>query len=304
MLQTECHRAEWGCCPWCAGLQITDASSLADYMPSDVAPALGSGPAPALEDTTLPLPRQQPLGTAALSRTPPMHPHEQLVGVTQTPLPLSRQAMLPETDISSRGMSALMQHGVVDRQEAQDSGQKVPIGASLPLFTAQRASTSGQKRPAGGQSQLDEPQSSKRSRQTTLNNGLKGAPTVFKHMGRPSKEGQSAGSNRQTPSHSRPAFLHWPISRETPGCAGTAQHAKQYRAGVSPHEHVAQVLDLTQADEEPATGTRVDPHTGTPHVQPSASLSTGSGSKGRRKVMLQPQNASSPRETANLVDLT
>ena len=304
MLQTECHRAEWGCCSWFAGLQITDASSLADYMPSDVAPALGSGPAPALEDNTLPLPRQQPLGTAALSRTPPMHPHEQPVGVPQTPLPLSRQAMLPETDKSSRGTSALMQHGAVDRQGAQDSGQKVPIGASLPPFTAQRASISGQKRPTSGQLQLDEPQTNKRSRQTTLDDGIKGAPTVFEHMSRSSKEGQSAGSNRQTPSNSRPAFSHWPISRETPGCAGTAQHSKQYRAGVSPHKHIAQVLDLTQADEEPATSTEVDPHAGTPHVQPSASLSTGNSSKGRRKVMLQPQNASSPRETANLVDLT
>ena len=305
-------------------------------MPSD-APA--SGPAPALEDPTLPLPRQQPLGPAASSRTRLLQPQQQHAGVAQTPLEMPRQAMLSDTNTGSGGASAWLQHGVVDRQGPECSGQNMPTEAFLPPFStqkglasghkepsgasvppsstqkgfsgqkepfgasqvpvsAQKVSASGQKRPASGHFLLDGGQTSKHSRQITLDISLKGAPTAFGHTGR-SAEGQSAGSNRQTPSGSGPAPLHWSISRQTPGSAGAAQHAKQHRAGVSSHQKVAQVLDLTQIDEEPAAGPPTNPHAGSLLEPSSARLSTD-----RRTVFLQSHSVSSPRKTANMVDLT
>ena len=286
-------------------------------MPSD---ALAPSPAPALEEPTLPLPHQQPLGAAASSRTPLLQPQQPPAGVTQTLLEMPQQAMLSDADIGSRGASAWLQRGAIDRRGPEGSGQKVRTEASLPPFStqkgvasrqkepfgasqvpvsAQKVSASGQKRPASGHFLLDGPQTSKHSRQTTLDMRLKGAPTAFGHTGR-SAEGQSAGSNRQTPPGNGPAPLHWSISRQTPGSAGAAQHAKQHSAGVSPHDRVAQVLDLTQVeDEEPATSAQTDPHAGPPRVQPSAKSSTD-----RRTAFLQPPSVNSPTNTANIVDLT
>ena len=209
---------------------------------------------------------------------------------------------MPDTGTSFEGSCAWLQHGSVDRQAAQDSGQKLPFGASQFPASAQKATASGQKRPASGQL-LDGAQTSKHSRQTTLDTGLKGAPAAFRRMDR-SAEGQSAGSSRQTPAGSGLARLHWPISRQTPGRANAAQHARQCRADASPHKNVAQVLDLTQLDEEPATSAEMDPHTGLPHLQPSAKSGTGIVSADRRKAMLQSHIASSPRKPANVVDLT
>ena len=295
-------------------------------MPSDAAPGTGPAPAPApapaLEDpTTLPLPPLQTLGTAA-SRTP-LHSHQQPVGVTQTPLEASRQVKLPATDTGSGGAAAWLQHDALDRQRAQHNVKDVPSETSLPPFTAQKgfitgqkapfgasqapASTrkgtsSGQKRPASRQSLLDTAQPVKHSKQTTLDTGLKETLTAVGQRHR-SAEGQSAGSNRQTPSGLGLAPPRWSISKQTPGSTGAAQHAQ--RAGVSPHNNVAQVLDLTQVDEEPATSAQTDPHAGSepPHVQPSVRFTTGSISTDRRNS-LPSHNASSPRKTASVVDLT
>ena len=301
-------------CSWDVGLQITDASSFADYMPSD------SASAPVLHDPTLPPPCQQPLDARASSRTPLLHPQQQpgSTGASQTPVGMFGQATLPEAGSSGRFACA------VDGQGPRFSGQKVPIGTSqLPFSTqkgsadgqrlpigasqfpisTQKGAASGQKRPASGQPPDRGVEASKHSRQTTLDSGLKGVSAAFGHM-TGSAEGQPAGSSRQTPSSSELAPLHWSKSRQTPFGAGSGQHAKQHRAVASPYENVAQVLDLTQADNEPATTTEIDQHDGSPHVQPPARLSSGCDSKGRHKALLQPCSSNSPGQTANVVDLT
>lgn len=218
-------------------------------MPSEAASA--PGPAPALDNPTLPLHRQQPLRD--LSSTPLLSPQQQSAGVTQA------------------------------------------------LFSAKTGTASGQKRAASGHLLLDSAHASKHSKQATLDTGFRGAPTGHGQVGR-SAGGLSAGSSGRTPAGSGPAPLQKSSSRQTPSGPSAAQHAEQQRAHRSPH--VAQVLDLTQSDEEPATKTKMNPHTDSPQLQPLARLSTGSSGTSRHKALLHPYSSSSPKEVADVVDVT
>lgn len=171
-----------------------------------------------------------------------------------------------------------------------------PAGVTRALVSAKTGTASGQKRAASGQLLLDSAHASKHSRQTTLHTGFQGAHTWSGQVDR-SAAGLSAGSNGRTPAGSGPAPLQWSNSRQTPSGQIAAQHAEPHRAGESPH--VAQVLDLTQSDEEPSSDTK-----SSPHLQPSARLSTGGISASRHRAPLHPYSSSSPKKIANVLDVT
>lgn len=296
---------------FCAGLQITDASSFADYIPSEAAHTSNPATTPApFADPSLPLPAQQPTSARASTSTPLVQPQQQHAGVGHTP---HGTPVLPDTSL--RGASSFVQHRAANGQGTHFSGQKMPertsqntvaaqqpssSGQQLPFgmfpipFSTQKGQCSGQKRPA---SRLDGPSASKISRQITLDASLQSRSTT---------SGASAGkesdrSNTGTPSGTGMMPLHWSKGGQALHEQQSVQRANQHWAAASPGAGVAQVLDLTQADEGLATGTGTDQHDGLPWSQPPVELSVGNG-RGNR---LQPCGSSdSPSETANVVDLT
>lgn len=293
------------------GLQITDASSFADYIPSEAAHTSNPATTPApFADPSLPLPAQQPTSARASTSTPLVQPQQQHAGVGHTP---HGTPVLPDTSL--RGASSFVQHRAANGQGTHFSGQKMPertsqntvaaqqpssSGQQLPFgmfpipFSTQKGQCSGQKRPA---SRLDGPSASKISRQITLDASLQSRSTT---------SGASAGkesdrSNTGTPSGTGMMPLHWSKGGQALHEQQSVQRANQHWAAASPGAGVAQVLDLTQADEGLATGTGTDQHDGLPWSQPPVELSVGNG-RGNR---LQPCGSSdSPSETANVVDLT
>ncbi|KAL3135100.1 hypothetical protein ABBQ32_008044 [Trebouxia sp. C0010 RCD-2024] len=294
------------------GLQITDASSFADYVPIDAAhTSTPTTTLPALADPSLPLSPQQAVNAHASSRSPLPNPQQQPAGGSHIPFGTPGQGVLPDTGF--REGSVYMQHGAVTGQGARLSGQqvsikaspapvtgqKLPIGALSAPFSGQKGPVSGQKRPTTGP---NGPSASKHSRQTTLDATLKGRDTI---SGGSAKR-RSTGSSGELPSGSGMVPLHWSKGVQTPCGEGSVQHARQYKAAALPGAGVAQVLDLTQADEGMATrtGTGTKEHGGSPWLQPPAGQSTGCVNNRRRETLLRPDSSARPAETAHVVDLT
>lgn len=277
-----------------AGLQITDAASFADYIPIDAAHASTPIPTlPPLADPSVPVSPQQAVNAHASSRTPMHNPQQQPAGDTHIPHGTPGPGVLPDTGF--REGSVCIQHSTISGQGTQLSGQQVPIKASqapvsgqkLPIgnfsapFSGQKGPVSGQKRPASG---LDGPSASKHSRQTTLDAALKGRDPISGS----SAERRSTGTNRELPSGSGMVPLHWSKGVQTPCGEGSVQHARQCKAAALPDADVAQVLDLTQADEGLATGSGIgtkERH-GSPWLQPPARQSTGCVGNRRQETLL------------------
>lgn len=195
--------------------------------------------------------------------------------------------------------SASGQPAYLEREGAQVSGQQgSPDWQPVPA-------DSGQKLQNSGQSLLSGAQAKQRSRQTTLDGGVKrAASTSFPSpelVERPSKsvrrlnrlaDGQpSAASGQKLPSS---------VIGSTGAKPDRAHVADKPRSGLSPDGSVAQVLDLTQdltQDQEGRAATDVAP----PQVGPATTVSE---CRKRRQSMLQSDRPAVNFAADDFVDVT
>ena len=269
-----------------AGLQISDASSFSDYIPTDSHQA-ATAVAP-------------PFSRAGPSSETQQH-HQSTPQAPGLPVPNVALGHSLYQQASASGASG--QPAYLERQGAQVSVQQgSPDWQPVPA-------DSGQKLQNSGQSLLSGAQAKQRSRQTTLDGGLKRAASASfpspESLERPSKsvrrlsrlaDGQpSAASGQKLPSS---------VIGSTGAKPDRAHLTDKPRSGLSPYGTVAQVLDLTQdltqdltLDQEGRAATDVVPLQVGPVV-------TVSECRKRRQSMLQ-----SDRQVVNFaadifVDLT
>ena len=172
----------WLCC--CADLHISDASSLATYIPSD---------------------RQQPSSAVTSAAD------------ANSPASLGQQSPThPQTSSTLRHATpaaSTLPKATAERQNTPLNGQSTPVNGQVASVTEQQRAalahqgpSSGQKRPSSVQSLLQKVQANKRVKQTTLDMGFK--PTASAQSVDPcrsEREPQSARrqsrlANGQTPS--------------------------------------------------------------------------------------------------------
>ena len=257
-----------------AGLQISDASSFSDYIPTD-SHQVATAAAPPFTSTGPPHERQQHHQSTPQASGLPI-PNMALHAVHQQP-----SANGQPTYLETQGAPVSGQQGSPDWQ---------PVPAS-----------SGQKLQNSGQFLLSGAQAKQRSRQTTLDGGLKrAASTSFQSpesLERPSKsvrrlsrlaDGQIlAGSGQKLPSS---------VISSTGAKSDRARLADKPRSGLSPYGSVAQLLDLTQ-DQEARAATDVAPlHSGP--------VTTVSECRQRRQSLLQSDSQVVSLAADHLVDLT
>lgn len=256
------------------GLQISDASSFSDYIPTD-SHQVATAAAPPFTRTGPPHERQQHHQSTPQASGLPI-PNMALHAVHQQP-----SANGQPTYLETQGAPVSGQQGSPDWQ---------PVPAS-----------SGQKLQNSGQFLLSGAQAKQRSRQTTLDGGLKrAASTSFQSpesLERPSKsvrrlsrlaDGQIlAGSGQKLPSS---------VISSTGAKSDRARLADKPRSGLSPYGSVAQLLDLTQ-DQEARAATDVAPlHSGP--------VTTVSECRQRRQSLLQSDSQVVSLAADHLVDLT
>ena len=218
-------------------MQITDASSFADCLPSD-----GTPPGlPADSPTALkPLPLLPPPHHASGS-TPPLPHRQQPLGVGHTPSRLG-QAASSAAGLSQGPASRLW--NPYDRQGHPNSGHKLPFDTRPGQGTAHEGQSSGRKRPASEHSLLEKAQGRKLNRQTTLDSAV----TSHSPMCPDTAARLPATGSRQTPT-----LYQWASKSQLQSSGkGSVQRAIPCGSHASPHNSVAQVLDLTEAGSEAA----------------------------------------------------
>ena len=219
-----------------AGLQISDASSFSDYVPTD------SHPGATAHDTPT-------AGTDPQSQTQHL--------LLSTPQAVS----LPGTvapDNAGQQASASRQPLFRNRQNAPASGQKAPYSGQKEFVGGHLAPASSRQNPqVSGQSMLNTAQAGQHSKQATLDGQLKRALNTGSYSSesveRPSKsvrrlsqsiDGQIPATNGQD--------LAPCLASSSAGRTDSALYKHRSQSRLSPYGSVAQVLDLTQDQEDDA----------------------------------------------------
>ena len=255
-----------GSCAWLAGLQISDASSFSDYVPTD------SHPGATAHDTP----------TAS---TEPQSQTQHLLLSTPQAVSLPGTTVLP--DNVGQQASASRQPLVFNNQDAPASGQKAPYSGQKGCVRGQLApGSSGRKSQVSGQSLLNTAPAGQHSKQATLDGQLKRALNTGSYSSesveRPSKsfrrlsqsiDGQISATNGQDLAPS--------LAGSTARRTDSALYKNRSQSRLSPDGNVVQVLDLTQEDD--------------------ASMVTTSRSKSRHAVWPLLEATHAPED---LVDLT
>lgn len=257
-----------GSCAWLAGLQISDASSFSDYIPTDSHPA----------------------ATAHVTPTASTEPQSQTQHLLlSTPQAVSLPGTTAVSDNAGQQASASRQPLVFNRQDAPASGQKAPYSGQKGCVSGHLApGSSGQKSQVSGQSLLNTARAGQHSKQATLDGQLKRALNTGSYSSesveRPSKsvrrlsqsvDGQISATNGQDLAPS--------LAGSTARRTDSALYKDRSQSRLSPYGNVAQVLDLTQEQED------------------DASTLTTSRSKSRHAVWPLPEATHAPED---LVDLT
>ena len=262
-----------------AGLHISDASSLATYIPTDRQQSGSAGAS--TTDTNSP---------ASLSQQPPTHAKASTLKHA-TPAASSLQKATAERQDTS-----------LDGQSTPANGQAASVNGQLRAASTLQGPSSGQKRPSSVQSLLQKVQANKRAKQTTLDMGLK--PTAnAQSEGRPEREPQSA--RRQ----SRLAYGQTPYAngqqssyrqQTDPGTQLRASaSAQQPLNSRSPYGSVAQVLDLTDSENDTGTGQDA-PAVGTSSVAAAG----GSASKASQHIGAESSGEPTDHQSDSCTDLT
>ena len=198
----------------------------------------------------------------------------------------------------------IRQHGRDDGQGLHGDAQRLPFSESQAQDSAHERANTRQKRPFSGQSLLDRAHASKRSRQGTLDSGTKAeaSSVVDSH--------NAVANNGQTASVSPHSSVCKVPSSQLQTAPGSTQCSRQHSMHASPHANVVQVLDLTDADDQP-TCESSDKHSQSFEMQAPASgpdslaLISDSARKRRRQTLLHAHKSSNNRQaSADLVDLT
>jgi len=215
--------------------------------------------------------------------------HQSTPQASGSPVPnMALHAVHQQASASGQPMYLERQGAPVSGLQGSPDWQPVPAG-------------SGQKLQKSGQSLLSGAQAMQRSRQTTLDGGLKrAASTSFQSpesVERPSKSVRrlsrladvqtSAISGQNLPSS---------VIGSTGAKSDRAHLADKPRSGLSPYGNVAQVLDLTQ-DQEGRAATDVAP----PHCGPETTVSE---CRKRRQSLLQSDSQVVNFAADDFVDLT
>ena len=294
-------------------------------MPWDAAlPSSTSGSQPPNKSPSLQLPQHhQPHHTPASSHSflPKQH---QPVSTSGTPSTTAPPRLLAPNS-AGQGGPANGQGGPANGQGLPGSGHKLPSNQQTPASgqgpqdsrqmsplqgyqapgDGQKGQNTGHKRPSSGQGVLET--AVKRSRQTTLDN-LKHSPALLPGAGSSDKTPrQLSGSRRQAPlESSQPPVHQMHVVRD----AGHKEHFRLLKPGISPHTAVAQVLDLTEADDEAMIDNTLAQQGQKIMQVPVGSSGAGPtlterGTHSRRQSLKHPHRATnSTHSQESLVDLT
>lgn len=264
------------------GLHISDASSLATYIPSDRQQP--SSAVSSAADTNSP---------ASLGQQPPTHP--------QTSSTLRHATSAAST----------VQKATAERQSTPLNGQSTPVNGQVASVNGQQRATlahqgpsSGQKRPSSVQSLLQKVQANKRVKQTTLDMGFN--PTAKAQSvdpGRSEREPQSARrqsrlANGHTPyADGQHSAYHQQIEPRTQFTASAS--AKEPLNSRSPYGNVAQVLDLTDSENDTGGGQDAGPI-----EQCSNAAAVGRASKASQLRCIESSGEPSDKQPDSCIDLT
>lgn len=220
----------------------------------------------------------------------------------QTPSTIG-QAFLP--DAASSRLPINGQHGLADGQGLHGNGQVVTDSMSQAPVTAHARANSGHKRPVSGQSLLDRAKASKRSRQGKVESQVEDQETSVVNTQ------TASAANGETPFVSKQSVTHQVSGSQLQVGSGSTRHSRQHSMYPSPHANVAQVLDLTGADDQATFDEGADKRS---QVYEMAAAAAGPNSnasisdsarKRRRQTLLHSHRSSDSRQaSADLVDLT